>query len=582
MKDKTAVNIVIGGAAGQGLATIGRLLVGMLVKSGYSVCAWQEFESRIRGGHNTFSVSASADPRLGAREGIDILVALSEKTVGLHEQNLAEKGIVIREETDSEAASSRFLDVPFNDLVSGKFTNSAALGVVAGILGLDGKMVLAEVETFFGEGKAHAVKSTQESIAKGIDWVRERNIDFPAVSPAKDKGPRSVMSGHEAVALGALSAGMKFYSFYPMSPSTSIADALLRWAEEMEVVVEQCEDEIAVLNMALGASFAGAPSMVGTSGGGFALMTEAVSLAGVSETPVVIVVAQRPGPATGLPTKTAQSDLEFVLHGGHGEFPRVIFAPGTVEECFHITRKAFEMAGLIQGPVIVLTDQFLADHYTDIEPFDLDGLDPVSWGYPPADGTSEFLSYRFTEAGVSPRLFPGLTTRLGSPYDIEQLVIGDSHEHTEDGHVTEDPSVRRRMVDKRMRKESVIRKHLVPVQVEGDSEPDLLIVSWGSTKGATRAAADALRAKGRKVGTLHLTQVWPLPAEDLLRHLRSAHLVACVEGNATGQLAGLIRRETGFAIHRNILQYDGRPIMPEWILREIDRIESGADDGGKR
>ena len=574
MKDNR-VNIVIGGEAGQGLATMGRLLVGMLVKSGYSVLAWQEFESRIRGGHNTFAVSASAEPVLGPQEPVDILVALNDETVSLHEHDLSEEGIVIRDKSRSEKASPRVLDVPFDELASGKFTNSVALGVVAGMLGLDREMTLATEERFFGGRKAEAVKNNQASLANGMTWIRDRKVNSLFVPPAEGRGPRAVMSGHEAVALGALSAGLKFYSFYPMSPSTSISAALVKWAKEMGVVVEQCEDEIAVLNMALGASFAGAPSMVGTSGGGFALMTEAVSLAGVSETPVVIVVAQRPGPATGLPTRTAQSDLEFVLHGGHGEFPRVILAPGTVEECFHMTRKAFEMAGLIQGPVIVLTDQFLADCYSDMEPFDLGGLDPVSWGHPPFDAASEFLSYRVTETGVSPRLFPGLTTQLGSSYETEQLVIADSYEHGEDGHVTEDRAVTKQMVDKRIRKQSIIRKHVEPLHMGGDSDPDLLIVSWGSTKGAAKAATDAARKSGRRVGALHLTQVWPLPVEDLLRHLRSAKQVVCVEGNATGQLAGLIRRATGFAVDRNLLQYDGRPIMPEWILRELDKMENG-------
>ena len=574
MKDN-AVNIVIGGEAGQGLVTVGRLLVAILAKSGHSVLAWQEFESRIRGGHNTFAISASPEPRFGPREPVHILVALNEETVELHRKDLAEHAVVVREKTNDQDSPSGFLDVPFKELASGRFANSVALGVVAGILGLDRDLVFAAVDRFFGKGKAEAVKNNQESIAKGMEWVAERTISFSHESPARNKGPRAIMNGHQAVVLGALSAGLKFYAFYPMSPSTSIAVELIRWAKEMGVVVEQCEDEIAVLNMAMGASFAGAPSMVGTSGGGFALMTEAVSLAGISETPVVIVVAQRPGPATGLPTRTSQSDLEFVLHGGHGEFPRAIFAPGTIEECFSVTRKAFEIAGLIQGPVIVLTDQFIADCFSDIEPFDLDGLDPVSWGHPPGDAASEFLSYRFTESGVSPRLVPGLTTRLGSPYDTPQLVIGDSHEHTEDGHVTEDRSVRKNMVDKRKRKESLMCEHILAPEVQGDPNPDLLLISWGSTKGAILDAAAELRRTARKVSTLHLSQVWPLPVDDLLKHCKSAKQVACVEGNVNGQLARLIRQETGFHIDHRILQYDGRPIMPEWILRELDRMEGG-------
>lgn len=572
MKDE-AINIVIGGEAGQGLATAGHLLVSILTKSGYSVFAWQEFESRIRGGHNTFALSTSSDPRFGPREPIDILVALNEETVELHRQDLTEKGIVIREKTDSPEQSSRVLDVPFKDLAADRFTNPVALGVVAGMLRLDREIVGKTVERFFGKDRPEAAKNNRESVRNGMDWARNKNIAFPALSPANDRGPRAVMTGHQAIALGALSAGLKFYSFYPMSPSTSIAVELVRWAKEMGVVVEQGEDEIAVLNMALGASFAGAPSMVGTSGGGFALMTETVSLAGVSETPVVIVIGQRPGPGTGLATRTAQSDMEFALQGGHGEFPRVILAPGTVEECFWLTRKAFEMAGLVQGPVIVLTDQFLADCFSDIEPFDIDRLEPLSWGRPPENADSEFLSYRITETGVSPRIFPGLTTRLGSPYKSEQLVLGDSHEHTQDGHLTEDRVSRKRMVEKRKRKESVARKHLIPLEREGETDPDMLVVCWGSTKGAVKAAVESARGDGRKVGMLHLKQVWPLPIDDLLKHLRSAEQVVCVESNVTGQLAGLIRRETGFAIDKTLLQYDGRPIMPEWILRELDAME---------
>jgi 2-oxoglutarate ferredoxin oxidoreductase subunit alpha len=447
---------------------------------------------------------------------------------------------------------------------------------VAGILGLDRDVVMTAVKHFFGEDKAEAVKNNQESVAKGMEWLQNTNVSLPTVAPAKDKPARAILNGHQAVALGALSAGLKFYAFYPMSPSTSIAAELVRWAHDMGVVVEQCEDEIAVLNMAVGASFAGAPSMVGTSGGGFALMTEAVSLAGASETPVVIVVAQRPGPATGLPTRTSQGDLELVLHGGHGEFPRAILAPGSIEECFHVTRKAFELAGLVQGPIIILTDQFLADSFIDIEPFDLTGLDAVSWGEPPQDAEQEFLSYRITPSGVSPRLFPGLTTRLGSPYVTEQLVIGDSHEHTEEGQITEDRTVRKQMVDKRHRKESVMLQHGLAPELHGDANPDLLIVSWGSTKGALKDAAAELRRKGRTVSTLHFPQVWPLPVEDVLKHLKAAKTVVCVEGNLTGQLAGLIRRETGFEIDHRILQYDGRPIMPEWILRELERMEGGS------
>lgn len=571
--NRNKFNILIGGEAGQGLATMGRLLVGALVKSGFSIFAWQEFESRIRGGHNTFSISVSNDSSAGPGTPIDILVALNEETADLHDAELSEKGVVIHNKSEFQRDASNYLAAPFDELVSGKFRNSVALGIVGGVLRMDMDVFKSALEGFFGAGKPEALKSNLESINNGMKWTKNQDIDFSDFAQKPTTSARAIMSVHEAVALGAMSAGLKFYSFYPMSPSTSIAEAITKWAKKMGIVVEQCEDEIAVLNMAIGASFAGAPSMVGTSGGGFALMTEAVSLAGASETPVVIVVAQRPGPATGLATRTAQGDLELVLHGGHGEFPRAIFAPGSVEECFHVTRKAFELAGMIQGPVIVLTDQFIADCFSNIEPFDVDGLDAISWGKPPTEANSEFLSYRVTDNGVSPRLYPGLTTKLGSPYDSEQLVIGDSHEHTEDGHLSEDRKNRKRMVDKRKSKELVIRENLLPFQLDGDSDPELLIVCWGSTKRAALLAMETMRNRGQKVGALHLSQVWPLPNNELLERLNSANQVVCVEGNSNGQLARLIRQETGFVIDRSVLQYDGRPIMPEWIVNEFDHGE---------
>jgi 2-oxoglutarate ferredoxin oxidoreductase subunit alpha len=354
---------------------------------------------------------------------------------------------------------------------------------------------------------------------------------------------------------------LKFYSFYPMTPSTSIGLALAGWAKETGMIVEQAEDEIAAINMALGASFAGAPSMVATSGGGFALMVEGVSLAAMIETPVVIVVGQRPAPATGLPTRTAQADLEFVLHAGHGEFPRAVFAPGSIEECFALTQKALQVADRSQGPVFILTDQFLADSYRAVGPFDLQGITPVQpWSREGMRITTPYLRFALTEDGVSPRLLPGLT---------EHLVVVDSDEHTEDGHITEDLAVRTAMVQKRLKKEKGIRVEAIPPELQGADKPDLLLVTWGSSKGAVEEAGVVMQSRGERVATLHFSQVWPLMAESFLGLLQGAKEVVAVEGNATGQLARLIRRETGFHIERRVLRYDGLPITPEFILREL-------------
>jgi 2-oxoglutarate ferredoxin oxidoreductase subunit alpha len=326
------------------------------------------------------------------------------------------------------------------------------------------------------------------------------------------------------------------------------------------LVVEQAEDEIAAVNLAIGASYTGASSMVATSGGGLALMVEAVSLAAVSETPLVVVVAQRPGPATGMPTRTEQADLELVLHAGHGEFPRAIFAPGDPEECFHLTRKAFELAERFQGPMFVLTDQFLADSYRAVKPFDPESVSAVRIATDTSVSSAPYRRYAITDSGVSPRLVPGMS---------EHLVVADSHEHSEDGHISEDVDVRRGMVDKRMKKQTGIRQEVIPPEVNGEDRPDLLLVSWGSSKGAVSEAAARMRSGGASVATLNFSQVWPLISEHFLHRLEAAGEVVCVEGNATGQLANLIRRETGYDIRRGVRRYDGLALTPGFIIREL-------------
>jgi 2-oxoglutarate ferredoxin oxidoreductase subunit alpha len=369
-----------------------------------------------------------------------------------------------------------------------------------------------------------------------------------------------MLNGNEAIALGAVSAGLRFAAFYPMTPSTSISLTVVGLAERMGIVVEQAEDEIAAINMALGASFVGAPSMVATSGGGFALMVEGVSLAGMTETPLVIVVGQRPGPATGLPTRTEQADLEFVLHAGHGEFPRAIFAPGTVEDCFHFARRAFFITEKYQTPVFILTDQFLADSYRAVEPFAVDGLDWVKPGADPGLIKAPYRRHEITESGVSPRLLPGSS---------RHLVVTDSDEHTEDGHLTEDLAVRKRMVEKRLKKLEGMKREVVAPEYEGSKSPELLLVSWGSSRGAAREAAASLTAKGVDAAILSFSQVWPLVPEQFLERLKNAGSVVCIEGNAFGQLARLIRRETGFGIEERVSRYDGLPMTSEYIMREL-------------
>lgn len=569
--NRHTVNILIGGEAGQGLATLGETMTKAVVRAGYSVVVTQSYESMIRGGHNTFAIRVSTNEIQAPGEVFDILVALNRETVDLHRGELSPENIVIAD-ADFSPEDPGFVGVPFMELGSARFENVVALGVVAAILGLDQKVVTGVLEDFFAKKSRDEVAANLDALEKGFRWASGREKAFTRLQVPDNRAPGLMMNGNEAIALGAMSAGVKFCGFYPMTPATSIAINLAGHAEAMRIIVEQAEDEISAINMAIGASFAGAPSMVATSGGGFALMTEGVSLAAMTETPVVIVVAQRPGPATGLPTRTEQADLEFVLHSGHGEFPRAVFAPGSVEECFHLIRKAFETAERFRGPVFLLTDQFLADSYRSVQRFRLDELPPVNSCAGAVVMTRRYDHYAVTDSGVSPRLFPGLSEQCGAAYSSELLVCADSDEHTEAGHITEDLSLRKKMVEKRLRKLEGIKTEAIPPDVQGDPEPDLMMVCWGSTKGSVMEAADELRARGLSVATVHLPQVWPLAAEHLAGVLSSAKLVAAVEGNATGQMARLIRRETGFNIEKRILRYDGLPITPQSILRELPYV----------
>ena len=559
--EKTDVTLLIGGEAGQGLVTLGQLLAKSLVHAGYSILVTQSYQSRIRGGHNTFAIRVNTEAVVAPRESVDLLIAMNAETVALHKAEVAEGGLIVADEahgTDTDGC----LQVPYQQLAETRFANVVALGVVSILLGLDQPLVARTLNDFFGKKDHEVAEKNRQVLTTAFDWCGQQTAAFERLAPVAKPIQRLVMNGNEAIAMGVLSAGVKFCSFYPMTPATSIALNLAAHAGRMGLVVEQAEDEIAAINMAIGASFAGVPSIVPTSGGGFALMTEGVSLAGMTETPLLIVVAQRPGPATGLPTRTEQADLELVLYAGHGEFPRAIYSPGTVEECFWLARKSVEVAAKFQSPMFLLTDQFLADSSRAVTPFDIDNLEPIDPGIETDASSLPYNRYAITPSGVSPRLLPGMS---------KHLVVADGDEHLVDGHLTEDLKVRNLMVEKRLRKEQGIMAEVIPPEFQGDESPDLLLVTWGSSKGSVLEATAKLRNDSTRVGALHFSQVWPLVPDQFLGYLESAGEVVCVEGNVYGQLARLIRRETGFAFHRRVLRYDGLPITPEYILDELGK-----------
>jgi 2-oxoglutarate ferredoxin oxidoreductase subunit alpha len=567
MPDSSIV-ILVGGEAGQGLVTVGQLMAKALIRAGYEVVVSQDYQSRIRGGHNTFAIRTGLDPVYASCEKVDILVALDAETVALHRQQLTPGGIVLADEAfdlSESGAGLNLLRIPSKKLApKAAHENVLALGVLASALCKDiGLLETLLRETFAKKGQ-EVIDQNLAVLRAAYDWMSTQKHGFACMPPAPSMpGERLMLNGNEAIALGALAAGCNFCSFYPMTPGSSVALTLAAKAKAMGTVVEQAEDEIAAANMAVGAVCAGGRAMVPTSGGGFALMVEAVSLAGMLETPLVFVVAMRPGPATGLPTRTEQGDLNLVLYAGHGEFPRAVFAPGSVEECFYLTHRAFEMADTYQSPVFLLTDQYLADSFQNVEPFALSELPELPAPLlEPADPKT-YKRFALTEDGISPRAIPGFSTAL---------VVSDSDEHTEDGKLTEDLDVRVQMVAKRLNKGLGLVEDAIPPSCYGEDGADVLLVCWGSTLGAALEARERLEESGRSAAVLHFSQVWPLSEDQFLPQLASAKRAVCVEGNATGQLARLIRQETGFLFKDLVLRFDGLPITAAFILRGLENI----------
>jgi 2-oxoglutarate ferredoxin oxidoreductase subunit alpha len=351
-----------------------------------------------------------------------------------------------------------------------------------------------------------------------------------------------------------------------MTPSTGIMNYIASKAEKHRIIIEQAEDEICAINMALGASFGGVRAMTGTSGGGFALMNEGLSLAGITETPVVIAEVQRPGPATGLPTRTEQGDLNFVLHGGHGEFPRVVFAPGSPEQAFHLTNKAFHLAEKYQIPAIILSDQYLADCEWTYTEFDTGQLlwENFRLREEALQKTENYRRYGYNDSGVSPLAIPG---------ESENLVVVDSDEHDEDGHIIEDAETRIKMVEKRYSlKYPRLQKEMEPPTLYGDNRAELILVCFGSTLGVVREAMENLADKDA-IATLHFSEIYPFPLTDkfdYLKLLSEAKQTVCIENNASGQFARLLRAETGFTCSGAIRKYDGRPFTLDSLMGEIN------------
>ncbi len=443
--------------------------------------------------------------------------------------------------------------------------NTVALGATLALLGGELTVLEGVIKDIFAAKKEAIIKVNLKAASLGFDFAKESFQPWGKVLAKRKGEKRLVLTGNEAISLGAIAGGLKFFAAYPMTPASSILHTLAGKAKEYGFIVKHAEDEIAVINMAIGAALAGARSMVATSGGGFSLMAEGLGLAGISETGVVIVNAQRPGPATGMPTWTEQGDLRFMLHAAQGEFPRIVLAPGDVGEAFYLTAQALNVAEKYQTPVIILVDKFLSESHQSVTPFD-GGKIRIERGKlligQESRRAGEYQRYQFTADGVSPRILLG---------EEEALSLVNSYEHDEYGYSTEESRMRTKMVDKRAKKLETALAEVPKLEPFGPQEAKLTLIGWGSTKGPIR---EALRQLGGrfKVNHLHLSWLLPFSAEAVGQILRQANKTLMIENNHDGQMAGWIREQTGVEIKNKLLKYDGRPFYPEEIVKKVKDI----------
>jgi 2-oxoglutarate ferredoxin oxidoreductase subunit alpha len=517
---------------------------------------------------NSTSIRIGSGPVRAAVSTIDILVPLNSGALQHVERNISARTVILADKEmigeDLEQTKHKFVDVPFTgtaaEIGNKIYSNVVAVGTIAGLFGVEPPMAGKYVEKFFSAKSTDIVQKNLAALKKGFEFgvglTRSSKINFNIVGDAGVED-QVLLNGGEAVALGAVAGGCNFIASYPMSPSTSVLAFLAKHAKTFDIIAEQAEDEIAAINMGLGAWYAGARAMATTSGGGFALMTEGVSLAGIMESPMVIHLAQRPGPATGLPTRTEQGDLELALYAGHGEFPRIIFAPGKIKDAFSLTQRAFNLADKYQVPVFILTDQYFMDSYYNTAAPD---LSKAKIEKHITRTKKDYRRYELTQSDISPRGVPGFGAGL---------VAVDSDEHDTEGHITEDLELRIRMVDKRLNKGKLLKKDNIPPELTGAKNYKNLIVCWGSTH---NIAEEAVQRLGRDdLALLHFKQVYPLP-DQTAGYLQKAEKTIIVENNATSQFAKLIKLRTGIEIDKKILKYNGLSLYVEELAEKLKDV----------
>jgi len=560
------ISLVIAGEAGQGIDTITQVVAETIKKNGFNVFYTKEYMSRIKGGCNSSTIIISNDRVCAYKENPDFIFAISKDAIKHLEDRISYSTIIIYEYDDPESIEKfgNKIKIDFSsiskELGGDIYQNTLISGIITGILNIDLTTLESNIKQIFSEKNEEVIEKNLQASIKGYEigknLVKEKNI---SVSIKKNNSVKNeiLINGNDSAALGCIAGGVDFISSYPMSPSTGILTFLAKHSSEFNILVEQAEDEIAAINMGLGAWYAGSRAMTTTSGGGFALMCEAVSLSGMTEIPMVIYLGQRPGPATGLPTRTEQSDLNLVLYAGHGEFPRIILTPGNLEDNFYLAQKAFNLADKFQVPVFILSDQYLADSCYNTKAFNIENTELIEYI---EETPSDYKRYKLTKNGISPR---------GIPNWGEGLVIVDSDEHDETGHITEDFDIRTKMVNKRMTKLNLIIDEAILPDFLGDKNTKILIIGWGSTYQAIKEALKEIN--NPEIGFLYFKQVYPLN-KKVLDYFKNIQKIICVENNYTGQFANLLKLELNITVDERILKYNGLTFSVEELILKINEV----------
>jgi 2-oxoglutarate ferredoxin oxidoreductase subunit alpha len=565
----------IGGEAGQGIMTTGLLLAKMVTRLGYEIFDYAEYPSLVRGGLNTYEVAISKTSIFSTLKNIDLLVCLNKQTYELNKKRLTKKTVIVfdPEEFEPNTSKSNLVAIPLQTLLTKNdasvvMVNMLVLGASVALLGIDSEVGLKLIKEQFENKSEEIVNTNQRLLMEGYNYIK---INFPKLClplpEQKAVDEKYVMTANDAFSVAAVAADCRFYVAYPMTPASSVLSTLAAWQKETDIVVRHPEDEIAVINNALGAAFVGVRSAVGTSGGGFALMTEAISLAGVIELPLVVFLSQRPGPATGMPTWTEQGDLLFAVNSGHGEFPKIVLAPGDVRETLELGLKAFDLADIYQVPVILLTDKLLSESHLSLSQKNtlnfLRGY-KINRGKTVTKSREEkYLRYKIVKDGISPRLISNESTAYYQ---------ANSYEHSEDGHTSELSKDRIEQVNKRNRKiQTYLKSDFKGPVIYGDIEKaSYVFVTWGSMKGAALEAVGMIK---EEVALIHFSYLFPLDKKKLVDLFSKNKKYILIENNATAQFKRLLLSETGIEISNVWLKYNGRPWWPEEIVTEFSNFK---------